>query len=62
MKLKSKLELAGINPAEIGGYRLYDMEPGKDRLINKVLDMQGNRDRKVAAAGFEPATKVVFFM
>ncbi len=48
MKLKSKLELAGINPAEIGGYRLYDMEPGKDKLINKVLDMQGNRDKKVA--------------
>jgi hypothetical protein len=33
------------------------MEPGKDKLINKVLDMQGNRDKKVAAAGFEPATK-----
>lgn len=48
MKLKSKLELAGINPAEIGGYRLYDMEPGKDKLINKVLDMQGNRNKKVA--------------
>ena len=29
MKLKGKLELAGINPAEIGGYRLYDMEPRK---------------------------------
>ena len=24
------------------------MEPGKDKLINKVLDMQGNRDKKVA--------------
>ena len=24
------------------------MEPRKDKLINKVLDMQGNRDKKVA--------------
>lgn len=24
------------------------MEPEKDKLINKVLDMQGNRDKKVA--------------
>jgi hypothetical protein len=37
-----------MNPAEIVGYRLYDMEPEKDKLINKVLDMQGNRDKKVA--------------
>lgn len=47
-KLRIKLSQAGINPDEKVGYELYGMKPGKETLLKKVVDMQQNRDKKVA--------------
>jgi hypothetical protein len=47
-KLRIILQQAGINPDEIVGYNLYDMSPGKETIIKKIIDMQRNRDKKAA--------------
>lgn len=49
-KLKMKLLGAGINPDEKVGYNLYEMKPGKETILKKVVDMHQNRD-KMAAHG-----------
>ncbi len=47
-KLRVKLREAGINPDEEVGYELYGMEPGKEMIIKKLVDMQQARDKKAA--------------
>jgi len=47
-KLRMKLLKAGINPDEIVGFNLYDMKPEKETTLKKIIDMQHNRDKKVA--------------
>jgi len=47
-KLRMKLIEAGINPDEKVGYDLYEMKPGKETVIKKLVDMQHNRDKKAA--------------
>lgn len=49
-KLKMKLLGASINPDEKVGYNLYEMKPGKETILKKVVDMHQNRD-KMAAHG-----------
>jgi len=49
-KLRIKLSEAGINPDEKVGYNLYEMKPGKETILKKVVDMHQNRD-KMAAHG-----------
>ena len=40
--------LHGINPDEKVGYDLYEMKPGKETVIKKLLDMHQARDKKAA--------------
>jgi len=47
-KLGMKLVKQGINPDEMLGYELYYMKPGKEKLLEKLLDMQKTRDKKAA--------------
>ena len=47
-KLRIKLNNQGINPDEIVGYELYNMKQGKEKLLDKLLNMQKTRDKKVA--------------
>jgi hypothetical protein len=49
-KLRLALIRNGVNPDEIVGYDLYDMKPGKETLVKKVIDMHQIRD-KIAAHG-----------
>ncbi|MBN2094404.1 MAG: hypothetical protein JW740_03510 [Candidatus Zambryskibacteria bacterium] len=45
-KLKQQLIKQGINPDEIVGYKT--MEPGKEKVLEKIKIMQINRDKKAA--------------
>ncbi len=47
-KLRIKLIEAGINPDEKVGYDLYEMKPGKETVIKKLVDMHQVRDKKAA--------------
>ena len=47
-KLRMKLSGAGIDPDEMIGYNLYGMKPGKEKLLKKLIDMRGTRDKKAA--------------
>jgi len=47
-KLRMKLIEAGINPDEKVGYDLYEMKPGKETVIKKLVDMHQARDKKAA--------------
>jgi hypothetical protein len=47
-KLRLNLINIGLNPDELVGYNLYGMVPAKEVLLKKIIDMQKNRDKKVA--------------
>jgi hypothetical protein len=47
-KLRQQLIGHGLNPDEIVGYELYNMKPGKEKLLHKIQVMQHNRDKKAA--------------
>lgn len=47
-KLRMKLIEAGINPDAKVGYDLYEMKPGKETVIKKLVDMHQARDKKAA--------------
>jgi hypothetical protein len=47
-KLRAKLLQAGINPDEKVGYELHGMRPRKETVLEKLINMQQTRDKKVA--------------
>lgn len=49
-KLRSTLIRNGVNPDEIVDYHIYEMKPGKETLLKKLIDMHQTRD-KIAAHG-----------